>query len=300
MGIEKLCFGTLPISPLQKNFPIKRQVELFSYAYEKGVRFFDTAELYRNYDALGEFLSNVDRKSVTISTKSYAYDTETAERSIELALRDLKTDYIDFFLLHEQEDHLTLKGHKPAIDRLLEYKKAGVIKRFGISTHYVKGAIAALNDERIEVVHPIINLHSIGIADGTKEDMYQVLVDLKTVGKFVYIMKALGGGHLLGSYKESLEYALKLPANAIAIGMQSESEIDSNVRAFTGSIDEEAVYSKRSLYIADWCVGCGNCVARCQQKALQLVDGKAKVDMNKCTLCSYCVERCPDFCIKVI
>jgi len=56
---------------------------------------------------------------------------------------------------------------------------------------------------------------------------------------------------------------------------------------------------KRHLHIDWWCEGCGKCVERCKQKALKLVDGKAKVEEEKCVLCSYCASVCPVFAIKV-
>lgn len=48
---------------------------------------------------------------MNIFTKSYAYDSKTAEDSLAKALKELNTDYIDGFLLHEQESEHTLRGH---------------------------------------------------------------------------------------------------------------------------------------------------------------------------------------------
>lgn len=300
MKPSRLCFGSLTVSPLQRGFSAGQAAELFCYALEKGINFFDTAELYRNYDHFKAFFRQAGRSRVIWASKCYAYDKETAKRSLDQALSQAGTDYIDFFLLHEQESVHTLRGHGEAIDYFCDMIPQGVIRRFGISTHFVAGATAALSDPRIEVVHPIINLSGIGIADGSRADMEQAIDQLVAAGKFVYAMKALGGGHLLKDFRQALNYALALPVPAIAIGMQSTDEIDHNLAAFQGQPVTQPVVQERHLVIDDWCQGCGRCAERCQQQAIQMVEGKAVVSPDKCVLCSYCVRECPDFCIKVI
>ncbi len=44
------------------------------------------------------------------------YTEDMAKESLDLALRELDTDYIDIFLLHEQESIHTLRGHYEAIE----------------------------------------------------------------------------------------------------------------------------------------------------------------------------------------
>ena len=48
-----------------------------------------------------------------------------AAASLDKALMELNTDYIDIFMLHEQESIYTLKGHKEAIEYFLEAKQRG-------------------------------------------------------------------------------------------------------------------------------------------------------------------------------
>jgi aryl-alcohol dehydrogenase-like predicted oxidoreductase len=120
---SKICYGTLALSPLQCDFSLERKVELLLYGYKRGINFFDTAELYDNYDIFRELLKKVNRKNIIISTKSYAWTEETAEKSIEKALKEMDTDYIDIFMLHEQESIHTFRGHYDAVKRLLRYKE---------------------------------------------------------------------------------------------------------------------------------------------------------------------------------
>ncbi len=303
MNPSRLCMGTLTLSPLQKNVPAEEAARLMAYAYGSGINFFDTAELYSNYSFFKELWRlGVPRGDVIVSTKCYAYSKDTAERSLEKALREMDTDYIDIFLLHEQESIHTLRGHAEAIDTFWKYKEQGVIGSLGISTHYIAGVKAACTDERLHVIHPIINVAGIGIVDGTAQEMVLAMEEAKKQGKFLFAMKALGGGHLLKRYREALEFILGLKSiDALAVGMASEEEIDANVHAIIeGALPPGAVEKKRGIFIEPYCVGCGACVERCQQKALTLKDGVAVVDASRCVLCSYCVTACKDFFIKVL
>lgn len=272
------------------------------YALDQGINFFDTAEIYESYDLFKAFLKKIpSREDVFISTKCYAYDKNTAKTSLELALDSMDTGYVDLMMLHEQESEHTLRGHQEALEYFSLMKEEGKIRYLGMSTHYVGGVLAGAEHPLIEVIHPIINKSGLGILGGSVEDMVSAIHLAKSKGKFIFAMKALAGGHLLGNYKEALNFVLSLPIDSLAIGMQSKEEIDANVQAVHyGKTPFHEVKKKRHLVIDPYCIGCGNCVARCQQKALSLVDGKARVDETKCVLCSYCVRACEDFYIKVI
>src|SRR5699024_11157257 len=167
------------------------------YAYDKGINFLDTAEIYDNYKYIKEALKSINREDYVISTKTYAYTKDLAKQSLEQALRELDTDYIDIFMLHEQESVHTINGHYEAIEYFIEAKKQGKIRSIGISTHRIDAAKAIKNFDEIEIIHPIVNKKGLGINDGTIHDMLKVLKELKEMGKGIYSMKPLGGGHLI-------------------------------------------------------------------------------------------------------
>lgn len=306
-GIEvsRICMGTLTMGPLQRNLSIKDGAELIRFAMENGINFFDTAELYCTYPYLREGLKGCREKAV-ISTKSYAYDRAGAKGSLDKALKELGTEYIDIFLLHEQESEHTVRGHWEAVEYFLEAKEKGYIKAFGISTHSVDGVKAAFKYKEIEIVHPMINFSGLGILNGTKEDMIEQMKLAKFVGKGIFAMKVLGGGNLIKDFDNAIKFAKELDcADSIAIGMQSKEEISANLQYFSngkidGEIREKLGRVNRKLLIEDHCMGCGKCVKRCGYGALSLIDEKAVVNPEKCVTCGYCSGVCPDFCIKVI
>jgi predicted aldo/keto reductase-like oxidoreductase len=302
--VSRMCFGSLTIGPMQKNKTLLESREIIACALDHGVNFFDTADLYNNYDHLRQAIQM--KRDVVIATKSYDYTAEGVMKSLNRALTELDRDYVDLYLLHEQESQKTIEGHWEAIEALIKQKQAGKVRAIGISTHRVEGVCGANRFAELEVIHPLINLTGIGIEDGTAQEMVVAIHQAKQCGKGIYGMKPLGGGNLLAQKQASFEYVLGLnDLDAIAIGVQSVDEVLYNVKKFNGDVIpaelETAVSSaKKNLHISEWCTGCGACVKRCNQKALTLVNGKASVDEEKCVLCCYCSSACKDFCIKVI
>ena len=303
--VSKLCFGSLTMTPFQANLSIAEGAYLIEYAYERGINFLDTAEIYDNYSYIKQALLGIKREDYCIASKTYAYTKEMAKDSLEKALKELGTDYIDLFLLHEQESIHTVRGHFEAIEYFIKAKEQGKIRAIGISTHKIAGAKAVKEIPEIEIIHPIVNKYGIGINDGSIEEMLSELKDLHNMGKGIYAMKPLGGGHLISELESSFNFVKNIPyIDSIAIGLQSKEEIDSNIHllkyyTLPKSLKSELSKKNRKLIVADYCIGCGNCQRRCQQKAIEVIDGIA-VPNDKCILCGYCATVCPEFCIKVI
>jgi len=306
-GIEvsRLCFGSLTMTPFQAGLTVKEGGYLIEYAYDKGINFIDTAEIYENYQYIREALKGIKREDYHIATKTYAYTEEMARNSLELALKELDTDYIDVFLLHEQESIHTVRGHFEAIEYFLKAKQEGKIRSIGISTHRIAGALAAKEVKEIEIIHPIINKHGIGIQDGNIEDMLKIIEEIYRMGKGIYAMKPLGGGHLIKEVESAFNFVRDIPfIHSIAIGMQSKEEVEANINLLSNGfipddLKDKLRTKKRKLIVADYCIGCGSCVRRCNQHGIELVNGIATPN-EKCILCGYCAKVCPEFCIKVI
>lgn len=304
--VSRLCFGGLTVGPLQKNLSLAEGSAVLSYAIERGVNFVDTAQYYKTYSYIREAMRQTGKHDLVIATKTYAYDRKGAVEAFEEARRELDRDYIDLFLLHEQEDEWTMRGHREAYEFFLEQKMLGKIGGVGLSTHHIAGVIAGANNPDVDVCFPMYNYEGVGICDGGIDEMREAVQLAHSRGKFIYAMKVLGGGTLIPHYEKAVSFALDEPAiDAIAMGMQSKAEVDANIsffetRSINPSVSEKLAKMPRELHIDDWCIGCGNCVKRCAQGAISLIGGKAQVDLTRCVTCGYCARVCPEFCIKVI
>ncbi len=305
LTVSRLCFGALTIGPLQRNLPLDEGAGLIRLAIDMGINFIDTAESYNCYPYIREALKNCPA-DVNIASKSYAHTRDGMKKSLLHALKSLERDHIEIFLLHEQESYYTIKGHQEALDYLVSARARGLVRTVGISTHCVAGVRAAASIPEIEVIHPIINLKGIGIQDGNLGEMLEAISFAGAMGKAIYGMKCLGGGHLIPAADRAMEFVLSLPElAAVAVGMQSKEEILYNAARFSGQTPDPALLpglagSPRRIHIEDWCRGCGQCAARCTAGALRIENNRAVADEKLCRLCSYCAAACPDFCIKII
>lgn len=304
LEVSRLCFGGLVIGPLQANMTAEDGAEVIIKAMELGVNFIDTAELYGTYPHIRESIKRSGKKPV-IATKCYAYTEDGARESLEKARKEMDIDFIDVFLLHEQESRHTLRGHREALEYFISAKEKGIISAVGVSTHNIEVVEACAEMPEIDVIHPLVNMTGIGIGDGTIGQMLKAVEKAYNNGKGIYSMKPLGGGNLLHSYRECIDFVLGLSfVHSIAVGMQSNEEVIMNAGVFEdGSVPDEVIESlkkrKRRLHIDYWCEGCGKCIERCSHGALSIEDGKAKVNGQKCVLCGYCGSACPVFAIKV-
>lgn len=307
LSVSRLCFGSLTVGPLQANLPIERGAEVIAYAFSRGINFLDTAQLYENYDYIRRALVIAGHPDVVISSKTYAYTREMAEAAVEEARRVVDRDVIDIFMLHEQESEHTLRGHAEALEYFYECRERGILRAVGISTHHVSAIRGVLKlGLPLDVVHPIYNMRSVGIADGDVSDMRSAMEDAKAAGIGIFAMKPLGGGHLIADAKAALDFVLDTPCvDAVAIGMQSEAEVDADIayfesRRFPPDAEKALAEKRRRLIIEDYCLGCGECAKRCRRGALRTENGITSCDNDRCVLCGYCVSACPVFAIKVI
>ena len=117
---------------------------LIDYAIEHGVNYFDTAPVYlqgQSEAATGLSLKRYPRESYYIATKLSNFSNATKENSIEMyrsSLRNLQTDYIDYYLLHSLSGLDTFNqrfGESGIMDFLQAEREAGRIRNLGFSFH---------------------------------------------------------------------------------------------------------------------------------------------------------------------
>lgn len=302
LAVSRLCFGTLTMGPLQRDFAPSYGAELLAEGFLQGVNCLDTAEYYQNYEHIRQGLQH--RPDAVVITKCHAYDRAGALDSVDKALCGLGRKSLEVMMLHEQESRWTLKGHAEALDTFAELKDKGILQAVGVSTHFVDCANAAATHPNIDVLEAICNKGGVGIIDGSEADMEAALAKAHDLGKGVIAIKALAGGHYSADPIEHIRYVMEKPyVDSVAIGMQTIEEIRCNAALFESRLDttqlEKVKRQTRTLHVADWCIGCGTCQRRCQAQAIHVVDGKAVPDLSRCVLCGYCAGSCPEFCIKV-
>ncbi len=110
-------------------------------AYSKGIRLIDTAEIYGNERQIGNALEELklDRKELFITSKIWnsEHGFDTAMRSFERSLKNLRTNYLDLYLIHWPVAGKFAETWK-ALEKLYEQ---GLVKNIGVSNfheHHLK------------------------------------------------------------------------------------------------------------------------------------------------------------------
>ena len=140
--ISVLGFGCMRFRRSGGNIDIAEAEREVLAAIDGGVNYFDTAYIYPGSEAaLGEIFSrNNVREKVYIATKLPHYlikSREGMEKLFAEHLKRLKTDYIDYYLMHMLTDVQTWEKLKKLgiLEFLEEKKKSGVIRQVGFSYH---------------------------------------------------------------------------------------------------------------------------------------------------------------------
>ena len=307
LEVSRVCFGALTVGPCQADLAPEAAGEIIHRAFELGVNFIDTAQLYRSYAHIAAALKKPTPREIIISSKTYAYEKQAAFEAVEEARKGLDRDVIDIFLLHEQESEHTLRGHAPALEELYRLKSLGVIRAVGISTHHIAGVRAA-TAAGLDVVPPLLTYAGYGILDGSRDEMDAAAREAAEAGLGVFLMKPFGGGNLLAHTSECFAYSLSRDyAASVAVGMQSLTEVEANLHfaehgEFPADLAKILRTTKRRLLVEDWCEGCGVCENACPQEAIRVdpAKGIAVCDASRCVTCGYCGMACPQSCLKII
>lgn len=307
-GIEvtELCFGALTVGPLQANVSVEAGAQLIRAALEEGINFIDTAEMYETYPYIKKALEGYDDE-VIIASKSNAETYEGMEKAIQDALKALGRDYVDIFLLHAAKVTPEVFAERAgALKCLKDYKKRGILKAIGISTHVVEVVGRAAEVDDMDIVFPIINKPGMGIVGGSTEDMISAIQKCYKAGKGIYAMKVLAGGHLIGdNLIEAFDFVRRIEGiSSVAVGMVTTNELAVNLKIFRGEKftpkEISDLKSSKKMQVSVACIGCGVCVKTCPNNAMEVMGEKVEVDHEKCLLCGYCRPACPEFALRLV
>lgn len=254
--VTRLGIGTIPLI----NEPEKATEVTLNHALDMGINFVDTAEQYSDMqERVGRSISH-RRDEFVLTTKTYSRTAKDARKSLDAALRALKTDFIDGYMLHSVSSpdswrEILAKGS--CLDTFQKAKDQGVIGKIGISIHrdlrvmrkaaesglfdFMMLAYSPLDQENIGAeILPLVKKHDIGLM----------------------LMKAMAGGGLIPEPTDmspeqgdtlkrlAIRYCLSNPCvHAAVVGMKSVEEVDFNVAAACAElpISDERIDQMRRL-----------------------------------------------------
>ena len=233
LEISRLGFGGIPIQRIDAAGTRK----LFEAMREKGINYVDTARGYTVSESyIGEAMEGM-RQDFVVATKSMARTYEAMKADIETSLKNLRTDYIDLYQVHNPNmaQLEQVVGEDGALKALLEAKEAGKIGHIGLTAHLVPVAMAALEYDWVETL-----MFPYNIVETQGEEILE-LCKAKNVG-FID-MKPLAGGAIEDA-RAAMRFVAKDPRVTVIIpGMAELSELDINIAA----VEDESEYSAAEI-----------------------------------------------------
>jgi len=211
MEVSALGFGCMGLSHSYPPFPDKQEsISLIRTAVERGVTFFDTAEVYGpfiNEELVGEALAPF-RGQVVIATKfgfkigptgPAGQDSrpEHIKEVAEASLKRLKVDAIDLFYQHRVDPNVPIEDVAGAVKDLIQ---AGKVKHFGLSE---AGATAIRRAHAVQPVTALQSEYSLWFRDHEKE----ILPTIEELGIGLVAYSPLGKGFLTGKIDDQTTFA---------------------------------------------------------------------------------------------
>ena len=293
--ISVLGYGCMRFTQKAGRVELDKTEKEILAAYEAGVNYYDTAYIYPGSEAaLGEILErNQIRDKVNIATKLPHYmikSREDAEKYFREELRRLRTDHVDYYLMHMLTDVKTwerLKGL--GIDTWLKEKvDSGAIRQVGFSYHGNSDMFCQLIDvydwDFCQIQYNYLDEHSQAGRKG--------LHHAAEKGIPVVIMEPLRGGRLVNNLPEKAQKLFKdfevkrTPAEwafrwlwnqaevtCVLSGMNSLEMVRENVKNAANAKAGEFGEKEEALI----------------RKVVEAINEKMKVG---CTGCGYCMP-CP-------
>lgn len=239
--VPRLAFGTgsrgWKKTSNQKKLGEDKFVQLAQHAYDRGLRFFETADMYGTHEFVGKALKKVPREKVTVLSKIMVYEhqdwytPEPFQKSIDRFRKELDTDYIDILLLHCMVNSEWPDEYKRYMDDYSEAQQKGIIKKIGLSCHDLGALKIAAENPWADVLLARINNDGARM-DGKPDEIMSVLKTAKENGKGIIGMKIFGCGDLTSDdqRQKSLEFVMNSKnVDCMTIGFESIEQLDDTV-----------------------------------------------------------------------
>lgn len=204
---------------------------LVRHAWQRGLRFFDSADQYGTHIFLREALRGLPRDSYCLLTKTRAMNPEVAKADVSRFREEMGTDVIDILLLHCMTGADWPKKMRPVMDVLVGYKEKGLVRALGVSCHGWESFHAAASCDWIDV--QLVRVNPFGTAmDASPDKVMPVLKQMHDAGRGILGMKIFGGGGRTKPEErlKSLRFVLSSGCvDAMTIGAESIEQLDENL-----------------------------------------------------------------------
>ena len=237
--VTRLAFGTGTFGGrVQRELGQDEFTKLVRYAYERGIRFFETAESYGEmHRMLGVALDGIPRDSYRLMTKVTTHDGVDPLQKIDELRKLSKTDYFDIVLLHWQHEATWPSDSIRWQDGILEAQARHAVVGHGASVHglpalrqfpgnkWLQIAMIRMNHKGVRMDAEDYNTHGLGNVSEVVTHVRQV----RKEGMGVISMKLVGEGAFTTreDRQASMRFAFRTAGvDCVTVGYKSRAEID--------------------------------------------------------------------------
>jgi len=245
--VTRLAFGTgTHGGRIQRDLGQKEFTKLVRHAYDRGIRFFESADNYdQMHEMLAEALKGIPRENYRLMTKlrwqNLAREGYNPMDDIERFRRELNSDYFDIFLLHNVKTITWPKELERLRDAVSEAKHKQIIRCHGCSGHGLMPIRAYAGNPWLDVVLMRVNhdgtrmdnLRDEANVPGVRDEVLPTIEKVHGQGTGVLGMKIMGEGKFItpGQRDASIKFVMQFgKVDAVTIGFKSTAEIDEAIQ----------------------------------------------------------------------
>jgi aryl-alcohol dehydrogenase-like predicted oxidoreductase len=236
--VTRLAFGTGSFSgQVQRDLGQEQFTKLVRYAYDRGIRFYETAESYGNmHQMLGVALKGIPRDSYRIMSKVTTHDGVDPQQKFDELRKLANTEYFDIMLLHWQHTSTWPADTVRWQDGIMEAQHREAIVSHGASMHGLPALRQApqfkwLDVAMIRMNHKGKSMDAEDYATGGLGNVPEVVTHVKEVKKNnvgVISMKLVGEGTFNREDRQAaMKFAFKnAGVDTVTVGYKNTAEID--------------------------------------------------------------------------
>ncbi len=234
---------------------------------DAGGTYIETAASYGNgisESKIGQAVSG-RRGEYALATKSTARTRDGCMAELETSLRNLKTDHLDIFYIHEPQTAAVVDqvlGPGGAMEAAEKARRDGKVRFIGVTGHgRPDGLIDAITRYPFDVLMTGFNYFDRFNYPTTEGELLPLCLS-REVG--VFAMKSLADGYLHRSLPQAVRYALGLPVAGVVMGINSKEMLEKDlaiIRSFRPLAEKEKEkLFKTAPELGDYvCRLCGKC-----------------------------------------
>lgn len=249
--VTRLAFGTGTFGGrVQRELGQDKFTRLVRHAYDRGIRFFETADNYGEmHEMLAVALKGIPRDTYRLMTKFRLRETETVAATLDRFRKETNSEYFDIVLLHCVRTHDWSNEFERFRDGLSEGKQKKILLAHGASGHGLLPVRTFAGNRWLDVALMRINhdgarMDRLDRNDGAdKGDVAEVTRHVANVhkqGTGVLGMKIIGEGQFTTPEQReaSIRYVMGLgTVDAVTIGYKSPAEIDEAITRINNALN---------------------------------------------------------------